>query len=873
MVKTLVVEDERIVAEDIRRCLQNLGYTVSAIASSGEEAVQNAEEICPDLVLMDIVLKGDMDGIQAAEQIHSRFGIPVVYLTAYADEKILERAKITEPYGYILKPIDERELRTTIEMALYKHKMENKVEESERRLSTTLKSIGDGVIATDTQGLVTFMNPVAETLTGWNQEEATGKPLDDILTIIHEETGEKMENPVRRVLQGEPIKTQDHRVLIKNGMRVHIDESAAPIKDDKGIITGVVVVFRDITHRTRMERALKRAEKKFRDIFDYASDAIFIYDMEGRFLEVNRTACERLGYTREELLQLAPVDIDPPDAVFVPENIDELEKEGHVFSESAYVTKDIQVIPIELSSRIIEFEGAPAILSIARDITERKKAEMQLKTLFKASNLINSTMDMTKIYKFVSDSVQDLVGFDNFVIFLVSEDKKHMYCGYASEGIRHEIENEILEYGEGPTGYCIADGASLVLGITRNGRATGIPGAMDPFASHIIVPLTIEKECVGALHISKSKEEAYSQRDIEVLKPLSEVISSAIRNSNLYNEIKEFSQELERRVEERSKRIEILLNTRVNLQKEGSWEKGLLAIVESMEMLGFERCGVFLVNPMRKTLDFHSGKGVDLPNGNTFISLEDTDYYGVTCVLEKRTIRIEDYNTVEGKQISSESESFVWVPIVVQDEAFAALAADNIRSSRYITEEDVKDLEILASMCAAFIDRTRMLVHPVAEKTLKTKFKYWLDPAECYLVGEKRPEKSVDIFCDLVTHGIPGFVISRLHPEKFKRKYQLVRTPTLWLTRSEMEDTISPDDLPKLKYIVGDFTRKSTESVILLDGIEYLMTQTSFETVLKFLQELKDMVTIHNSRLIIPFYKDTLPLREYSILERELTVL
>ena len=873
MVKTLVVEDERIVAEDIRRCLQNLGYTVSAIASSGEEAVQNAEEICPDLVLMDIVLKGKMDGIEAAEQIHSRFGIPVVYLTAYADEKILERAKITEPFGYILKPIDERELRTTIEMALYKHKMEKKVEESERRLSTTLKSIGDGVIATDTQGLVTFMNPVAETLTGWNQKEAAGKPLDDILTIIHEETGEKIENPVKRVLQGEPIKAQDHNVLIKNGKKIHIDENAAPIKDDKGAITGVVVVFRDITHRTRMEMALKGAEKKFRDIFDYASDAIFIYDMGGRFLEVNRTACELLGYTREKTLQLTPVDIDPPDAVFAPENIDELEKEGHVFSESAFVTNEGNIIPIELSSRMIEFEGAPAIVSIARDITERKKAEMQLKTLFRASNLINSTMDMNKIYKFVSDSVQDLVGFDNFVIFLVSEDKKHMYCGYASEGIRHEIENEILEYGEGPTGRCIADGTSQVLGITRNGRAAGIPGAMDPFASHIVVPLTIGKECVGALHISKSKEEAYSQNDIEVLKPLSEVISSALKNSNLYNEIKEFSQELERRVEERSRRIEILLNTRMNLQKEGSWEKGLLTIVGSMERLGFERCGVFLVNPMRKTLDFHSGEGVDLPNGNTFISLEDTDYFGVTCVLEKRTIHVEDYSSVEGKQISSESESFVWVPIVVQDEAFAALAADNIKSNRYITEEDVKDLEILASMCAAFIDRTRMLVQPVAEKTLKTKFKYWLEPAECYLVGEKRPEKSVDIFCDLVTHGIPGFVISRLHPEKFKRGYQLVRTPTLWLTRSEMENAISPDDLPKLKYIIGDFTRKSAESVILLDGIEYLMTQTSFETVLKFLQELKDMVTIHNSRLIIPFHKDTIPLREYSMLERELTIL
>ncbi len=122
--KIMIVEDEWITADDIKTSLQSLGYTVTSMVSSGKEAIQKAEEDRPDLVLMDIVLKGEMDGIEAANQIRSRFNIPIVYLTAYADEKVLERAKITEPSGYIVKPFINEDLKITIEIALYKHKAE-----------------------------------------------------------------------------------------------------------------------------------------------------------------------------------------------------------------------------------------------------------------------------------------------------------------------------------------------------------------------------------------------------------------------------------------------------------------------------------------------------------------------------------------------------------------------------------------------------------------------------------------------------------------------------------------------------------------------------------------------------------------------------
>ena len=141
LTRILIVEDEKIVAMDVRNMLENLGYSVPAIAASGEEALEKIEETKPDLVLMDIMLENSMDGVEATHEIRTRYTIPVVYVTAYADENTLERAKATAPYGYILKPFEEKELHTTIQIALYKHEIERKIrEETENSLSTIINT-------------------------------------------------------------------------------------------------------------------------------------------------------------------------------------------------------------------------------------------------------------------------------------------------------------------------------------------------------------------------------------------------------------------------------------------------------------------------------------------------------------------------------------------------------------------------------------------------------------------------------------------------------------------------------------------------------------------------------------------------------------
>ncbi len=261
--KILVVEDENIVAKDIENSLKSLGYAVSAVVSSGEEAVKSAEDTHPDLVLMDIVLKGEMDGVQAAEQIHDQFNIPVVYLTAYADEKTIQRATTTEPFGYIVKPFERRELQSSIKVALCRNKTESKLRKSEESLATILKSIGGAVITTDIKGLVTFMNPVAEALAGWKQEDALGKTLTEVFSIISEKTRTFVENPATKAVREGVVVDLEHRTLLiaKDGTETPILNAAAPLRDDKGNITGAVLVFQDVTEHKKAEEALIRSEK------------------------------------------------------------------------------------------------------------------------------------------------------------------------------------------------------------------------------------------------------------------------------------------------------------------------------------------------------------------------------------------------------------------------------------------------------------------------------------------------------------------------------------------------------------------------------------------------------------------------------------
>ncbi len=283
MVKILVVEDELIVAMELKSRLHDLGYSVCGTVVSGEEAIELTARHNPDIILMDINIKGAYDGVQTAEIIKTDHDIPIIFLTAFSDPKTLQRAKITEPYGYIIKPFEEREVHTAIEISIYKHNMEMKLRESERRLSITLKSIGDGVIATDKDGIINYINPAAENLTGYKFNEAFGKNIPEILHANNQDTSKNIDLAIKELLhKGFTSKFLGTLAIIcKEGKEIIIESDVSSIIDDKGNFDGIVLSFRDITDRKRMEEKLKIALDKAEE--SNRMKTIFLNNMSHEF--------------------------------------------------------------------------------------------------------------------------------------------------------------------------------------------------------------------------------------------------------------------------------------------------------------------------------------------------------------------------------------------------------------------------------------------------------------------------------------------------------------------------------------------------------------------------------------------------------------
>ncbi len=261
--RILVVEDERIIGLGIRKRLTALGYQVVGLAGEGAEGVQMALEFDPDLVLMDIDLGVGIDGIEAAQRIRADRDIPVVFLTAYSDDSTLRRATLSDPFGYVLKPYEDRDLQTAIEIGLYRHRMDRQLRQNEQWLAATLASIGDGVIATDENGDIRLMNDLARQLTGWSEGEAMGHPIEEVFRIINSRTREEVENPIRKALQtGEPaLLAPDTLLRERNGSEIPVDDSASPIVDADGRTVGAVLVFRDITAQLRMQDHLRQSQR------------------------------------------------------------------------------------------------------------------------------------------------------------------------------------------------------------------------------------------------------------------------------------------------------------------------------------------------------------------------------------------------------------------------------------------------------------------------------------------------------------------------------------------------------------------------------------------------------------------------------------
>ncbi|MBC1240443.1 diguanylate cyclase domain-containing protein [Nostoc sp. 2RC] len=258
--KILVVEDEKTLASNIKKILQKLGYIVSEITESGEEVIKKVAEIQPNLVLIDICLAGEINGVEVVDIIENDFQIPVVHIINRSEYKVLQKKQLIQPFNYIIKPFLKSDLHFVIEMTLYKYQSEKTLQEEKQRLTAIINSMGRAVIVTYANGSIQMMNPTAEIITGWKQSEALGKDLVEVVSLVDKDVGEAIENLAVDVIEaGEIFNLPENCTLIsKDGKKIPIEDNVAPIRDRDGNITGAVLVFQDITKRKETEAQLIR---------------------------------------------------------------------------------------------------------------------------------------------------------------------------------------------------------------------------------------------------------------------------------------------------------------------------------------------------------------------------------------------------------------------------------------------------------------------------------------------------------------------------------------------------------------------------------------------------------------------------------------
>ncbi|AOY74954.1 hybrid sensor histidine kinase/response regulator [Clostridium formicaceticum] len=327
-------------------------------------------------------------------------------------------------------------------------------------LLTTLACIGDGVIATDLKGTILYMNASAAGLTGWAVEEALGQSIDEVFPIVNIHTNEVMDLVARVLQAGTAIGLKNHSTLVsKEGKKSYVSASCSPIKLEDQSIHGVVVVFRDITKRKQVEEALRESEEKYRGLFNAATDGCYLHEIrEGseklsRIVEVNEIMCKRLGYTKEEMLGLDITDLNQSKSkkycTYIMQQI--ILKKHHIF-ETVHTAKNGREIPVEVSAHYIEMNEKKYIFSLARDITERKSSENQLRRAKEEAEAANASKSefLTNMSHEIRTPINGMIGMIDLTLLtdLSQEQRENLIVAKSCASSLLNIINDILDFSK-----------------------------------------------------------------------------------------------------------------------------------------------------------------------------------------------------------------------------------------------------------------------------------------------------------------------------------------------------------------------------------------------------------------------------------------
>ena len=467
--KILVVDDEIIVAQNIESWLKRFGYHVPATFSSAEQAIQHITQEKPDLVLLDIHLAGEMDGVEAAQQIRTRFDIPVVFLSAYADTETIQRALLTEPYGYVLKPFNIRQLRSTIEMALFRYEREKKVRDREKRFRTVAAFSYDWEYWLGPDGSLLYISPSCVRITGYSPEEfIANQTLID--TIVHPEDQEVVSKHQHEIREEPYTDSMDYRIITRSGDEKWISHSCQAVYGSSGEWLGRRGSNRDVSESKRAEREIIQQGKFFRTIIDTLPNLVCVRDVNGCYIMVNRATADFFGATSEEMLgrQISDFILNPQDAEqFQVGDKQVIAGQKVITSEVCYTSPDGRKCWFATTKvPLVQPDNTTYIFEVATDITEIKQATDELARSEERFSKAFHASPLPTIVSRISDAIildinqrcLDLTGYSHQEMIghtlvelgiLIPQDQEHLWRMLKKRGSVSDAEITIqTQYGE-----------------------------------------------------------------------------------------------------------------------------------------------------------------------------------------------------------------------------------------------------------------------------------------------------------------------------------------------------------------------------------------------------------------------------------------
>jgi len=567
----LVVDDVDASRYTLSRMLKKARFAVKE-AATGRDALRLVAEK-PDLVILDVNLP-DMSGYEVCKKIKAdpaTSSIPVLHLSAsFVESDNRSEGLESGADGYLTYPVEPRELFANIQALLRTRRAEQEAREQRELLQVTLNSIGDGVIATDAHGLVTFLNPVAQALTGWSRDEAASRPLAEVFHIISEATRQRANSPVERVIRdGMIVGLANHTLLVaRDGTERPIDDSAAPIRDREGKVAGVVLVFRDVTERRRAEEARRYTEERIQLMVESVKDyAIFAIDPEGRVTTWNSGAERLFGYGEADILG------QPVALLYTPEDIvggipqQELVRagsEGRAADERWHLRKDGSrffasgsVTPLRDSAGHLF-----GFTKIARDMTERKQAEQEITRLLATkqsqaerllqvaatSLTVNASLTMESVLGVITADARKIIGAYQVVSILTRNRSWDQALSAVSLSDKYATwrGRDIKPDGGGPWGVVCRTNRPLRLTraeLESHPAWQGFgPGTErhPPLRGWLAAPFIGRNgRNLGLIYLSDKAEDEFTEEDEAILVQVALIASVAIENAQLYQELRD----------------------------------------------------------------------------------------------------------------------------------------------------------------------------------------------------------------------------------------------------------------------------------------------------------------------------------------------